>query len=165
MAIRSRLQILVSGKKTDALDEELPVADIETPTGKKTAAAKDNDTSIHDSSSDEAAPSQSFQTGVQKIQAVTLVWSKWSLVAVLCLYVFLHKSVSILDRIPNDMLQTLACYLSQWIQNSHSLQPDPVRHQRFSGPFAFDCHQYRFRCYDICPVYPGGQACRCLGPC
>lgn len=91
MAIGSKFSLLAGTRKTDGPTEISASSppDVETPSAEKTATASagNKEVGISDNSSDEALPSQHVQTGVQKIQAVTLVWSKWSLVAVFCLYV------------------------------------------------------------------------------
>ncbi|KAL4778300.1 siderophore iron transporter mirB [Aspergillus varians] len=85
MTIGSKLQMFVRGKQTDDEPQEVsPVPDIERPAGEKAATADDKEAGLDDNRSDDALPSQHVQTGVQKIQAVTLVWSKWSLIGVLC---------------------------------------------------------------------------------
>lgn len=88
MAIGSKLQLFARDKPAEQPEKASYVPDVETPDMTKTPTAKDKEAEAgNDSSSDEATPSEDVQGGVQKIQAVTLVWSKWSLIAVLCLYV------------------------------------------------------------------------------
>ncbi|KAL5342080.1 siderophore iron transporter mirB [Aspergillus crustosus] len=116
MAIRSRLQLLVSGKKDGETQEVPPVADIERPDGEKTATANDKEAGLSDNSSDDAAPTQHAQSGVQKIQAVTLVWSRWSMFAVLCLLWL----VTLANGFRTAILYTLTPYATSSFQ-SHSL--------------------------------------------
>ncbi|KAL4871449.1 siderophore iron transporter mirB [Aspergillus spectabilis] len=116
MAIGSKLQLLVSGKKGGEPQEVPPVADIERPSGEKTATANDKEAGISDSSSDDAAPSRGAQSGVQKIQAVTLVWSRWSMFAVLCLLWL----VTLANGFRTAILYSLTPYATSSFQ-SHSL--------------------------------------------
>ncbi|KAL4885811.1 siderophore iron transporter mirB [Aspergillus karnatakaensis] len=114
MALKSRLQLLVSGKKGDEPQEVAPVPDIERPDAEKTATANDKD--INDNSSEEAAPSHHAQSGVQKIQAVTLVWSRWSMFGVLCCLWL----VTLANGFRTAILYSLTPYATSSF-NSHSL--------------------------------------------
>jgi hypothetical protein len=58
-----------------------PAADIEAPAPQQTADAEDEKPDIQD------VPSKDVQSGVAKIQAVTLTWSRASMLSILCLYV------------------------------------------------------------------------------
>ncbi|KAL4946521.1 siderophore iron transporter mirB [Aspergillus oleicola] len=118
MAIGSKLHLLGRSKKDEPqVSEVSPARDVETPVVvEKTPAANDKETVVNDSSSDEAHPSESVQGGVQKIQAVTLVWSKWSLIAVLCLLWL----VTLANGFRTAILYSLTPYATSSFQ-SHSL--------------------------------------------
>ncbi|KAL4751019.1 siderophore iron transporter mirB [Aspergillus terricola var. indicus] len=120
MAIGSKFNLLASNRKTDGSTEMSASSppDVETPSAVKTATASaDNkEVGISDNSSDEGLPSQNVQTGVQKIQAVTLVWSKWSLVAVFCLLWL----VTLANGFRQAILYSLTPYATSSFQ-SHSL--------------------------------------------
>ncbi|KAL3432943.1 siderophore iron transporter mirB [Aspergillus tetrazonus] len=120
MAIGSKFSLLAGTRKTDGPTEISASSpqDVETPSAEKTATASagNKEVGISDNSSDEALPSQHVQTGVQKIQAVTLVWSKWSLVAVFCLLWL----VTLANGFRQSILYSLTPYATSSFQ-SHSL--------------------------------------------
>ncbi|KAL4739563.1 siderophore iron transporter mirB [Aspergillus similis] len=119
MAIGSKFNLLAGKRKTDGPTEVSASSppDVETPAAKTATASADNkEVGISDNSSDEALPSQSVQGGVQKIQAVTLVWSKWSLIAVLCLLWL----VTLANGFRQAILYSLTPYATSSFQ-SHSL--------------------------------------------
>jgi hypothetical protein len=68
-------QPIAPGEKTDGLAADVtPVAN-----GDKDAEAHQSD--------DEKHPHENLQRGVQQVEAVTIAWSKWSLIAVFLKYV------------------------------------------------------------------------------
>ncbi|KAL4804741.1 siderophore iron transporter mirB [Aspergillus unguis] len=115
MAIGSKLQLLGRSKAEETEVSQTHAPDVETP-AEKTPTADDKETAVNDTSSDEVAPSHSAQGGVQKIQAVTLVWSKWSLIAVLCLLWL----VTLANGFRTAILYSLTPYAVSSFQ-SHSL--------------------------------------------
>ena len=66
-----------------ALDPS-PAVDVEMTADKNTLNAEVADADINDLKTD--VPRDDVQTGVQKIQAVTLTWSRTSMLSILCLY-------------------------------------------------------------------------------
>jgi hypothetical protein len=70
-----------SAEATNPTQELSLAADIEAPAAQQTADAEDEKPSIQD------VPSEDVQSGVAKIQAVTLTWSRASMFSILCLYV------------------------------------------------------------------------------
>ncbi|KAL4990793.1 siderophore iron transporter mirB [Aspergillus falconensis] len=120
MAIGSKFNLLAGNRKTDGPTEVSASSppDVETPSAEKTATASADkkEVDINDNSSDEALPSHHVQGGVQKIQAVTLVWSKWSLIAVLCLLWL----VTLANGFRTAILYSLTPYATSSFQ-SHSL--------------------------------------------
>lgn len=64
--------------------------DIETQAAPEiTSDGKETGANFADYQTKEELPTEDAQPGVQKIEAVTLAWTKKSLAALLCLYVFL----------------------------------------------------------------------------
>ncbi|KAL3478148.1 siderophore iron transporter mirB [Aspergillus californicus] len=116
MAIPKFQQMLFNRKTGERPEEVSRPADIEAPVTEKTANAQDKEAGISDNASDDAVPSPGVQTGIQKIQAVTLVWSKTSLAAVLCLLWL----VTLTNGMRSSILASLTPYaISGW--ESHSL--------------------------------------------
>ncbi|KAL2857339.1 siderophore iron transporter mirB [Aspergillus pseudoustus] len=112
MAI-TKFQIPFSRKSAAGeVEEPTRAADIETPADEKTATPneKEADTSSED------IPAGATQSGVQKMQAVTQVWSKWSLAAVLCLLWLL----TLANGFRTAILYSLTPYATSSFQ-SHSL--------------------------------------------
>jgi hypothetical protein len=72
--------------KAGALEshESSPTTDVEMTADEQTLNAEVVDSGIDGLKGD--APRNNVQTGVQKIQAVTLTWSKTSMLSILCLY-------------------------------------------------------------------------------
>lgn len=62
-----------------------PAVDVEMTADKNTPNTEVVDADISDLKTD--VPRDNVQTGVQKIQAVTLTWSRTSMFSILCLYV------------------------------------------------------------------------------
>ncbi|KAL2823785.1 siderophore iron transporter mirB [Aspergillus cavernicola] len=116
MAIPKFQQVLFNRKPTSEPQEDSRVADIEAPVAEKTVNALDKEAGISDNSSDEAVPTRAAQGGIQKIQAVTLVWSKTSLIAVLCLLWL----VTLANGFRTAILYSLTPYATSSFQ-SHSL--------------------------------------------
>jgi hypothetical protein len=84
MAI-TKFQVPFSRRKSAGEAEEpTRAADIERPADEKTAMPNEKEA---DTTSEDMIPTGPTQDGVLKMQAVTQVWTKWSLAGVLCLYV------------------------------------------------------------------------------
>ncbi|KAL2801982.1 siderophore iron transporter mirB [Aspergillus granulosus] len=113
MAI-TKFQVPFSRRKS-ATEAEEPTrtADIETPADEKTVSPNEKEA---DSTSEDMIPAGPTQGGVQKMQAITQVWSKWSLAAVLCLLWLL----TLANGFRTAILYSLTPYATSSFQ-SHSL--------------------------------------------
>ncbi|KAK1146142.1 hypothetical protein N8T08_003231 [Aspergillus melleus] len=83
MAINNRLQLLFNHKEADTTQDATSNTLKDSPANQKTADVYDREDGFGDKPSDEAVPTQDAQSGIQKIQAATLVWSRWSLAGIL----------------------------------------------------------------------------------
>lgn len=83
MSILDKIKAGVGPKEAQPEATEAPVVTDTAIDTDKEKAGLDQD--INDAI-DSSAPDQNASQGVQEIQAVTLVWSKGSLAALLCLY-------------------------------------------------------------------------------
>lgn len=93
-------------------------------------------------------PSEELQRGVQNVEAVTLAWSKKTLVAVFLKYVFVLRTdipyVHLADNIP---LQYMVTLFRQRIPVLNSLQLAPIHHERFRIPLAAECRIHCRKCH------------------
>ncbi|KAI9369625.1 siderophore iron transporter mirB [Aspergillus egyptiacus] len=107
---------LLLNRKAQKAEQPTPAVDVEAPADEKTVNAQDNEAATNDNSSDEAVPSRNVQGGVQKIQAVTLVWTRASMFAILCLLWL----VTLTNGFRTAILYSLTPYATSSF-NSHSL--------------------------------------------
>ncbi len=103
-------------------------ADVEGEKGEKGQATDD---AAAVDSTDDLHPSEGLQHGVQQIEAVTLSWSKATLIAVFLKYVV----ALLVDPLPGQQLtsdarfQHLGALPRQCLPKCHSQQPAALRHQ------------------------------------
>ncbi|KAL2862402.1 MFS siderochrome iron transporter MirB [Aspergillus lucknowensis] len=116
MAIHNKFQVPFSRKTAGKAEEPSPRADVESPVAEKAPTADNKEAGLNDSGSDDAVPTTHAQSGVQKMQAVTLVWSKKSLAAILCLLWLL----TLANGFRTAILYSLTPYATSSFQ-SHSL--------------------------------------------
>lgn len=98
-------------------------------------------------------PSEDAQRGVKEVEAVTLTWSKKTLIAVFLKYVFVLAA----DRVypANSIpLQYLAALFRQCIPILDSLQLAPLCHERVRIPLAVERHLHCRECHVRCNVHP-----------
>ncbi|KAF7595194.1 hypothetical protein BBP40_006938 [Aspergillus hancockii] len=122
MAILDKFPVLVRRKAgndaSSADDQETPVTvNMVTPNDKEAGVSSSyNDSTAINPDDNPNAPSQEAQVGVQKIQAVTLSWSKKSLVTILLLLWLL----TLTNGFKNAILYSLTPYATSSF-SSHSL--------------------------------------------
>lgn len=91
MAVFHKLRASFGRQKT-AEDADTPIA-VSTLNDKDPASGSQDDATARNGHDDvEAAPSEDVQHGVQDIQAVTLTWTKKSLITVFILSVLVHSA-------------------------------------------------------------------------
>ncbi|KAL3491111.1 siderophore iron transporter mirB [Aspergillus germanicus] len=113
MAI-TKFQVPFSRRKSASEAEEpTRTADIERPADEKTATPNEKEA---DTTSEDMVPAGPTQDGVLKMQAVTQVWTKWSLAGVLCLLWLL----TLANGFRTAILYSLTPYATSSFQ-SHSL--------------------------------------------
>ncbi|KAJ0423575.1 siderophore iron transporter mirB [Aspergillus carlsbadensis] len=113
MAI-TKFQVPFSRRKSAGEAEEpTRAADIERPADEKTATPNEKEA---DTTSEDMIPAGPTQDGVLKMQAVTQVWTKWSLAGVLCLLWLL----TLANGFRTAILYSLTPYATSSFQ-SHSL--------------------------------------------
>jgi hypothetical protein len=126
---------------------------------------KDNGTvPFNDESADkgpDAPPDPDAQRGIQKIEAVTSAWSKWSLAALLFKYVSLPHFATLANSSP----QYLDHLSDQRVSNLDSRQSNALCDQRLPISFAADRHWDRRRLDDGRMLYSNGEAAGRLGSC
>lgn len=104
---------------------------------------------------------EDLQRGVEDVEAVTLSWTKASLVAVFVKYVS-SITVDLLMHM-SDGRQYLAALFRQCIPVLDSLQLASVRHERFRISFAAQRHLHCRRCHVSGGVHSFGQGSGHLG--
>lgn len=98
MSILDKIKAGVSPKEARPEPTEAPVTDAGINADEKADVNQDINDAI-----DQSAPDQNASHGVQDIQAITLVWGKGSLAALLCLYASLNH----IGNMTNNMLTLL----------------------------------------------------------
>ncbi len=103
-------------------------ADLEGEKGEKGQATDD---AAAVDSTDDLRPTEGLQRGVQQVEAVTLSWSKATLIAVFIKYVVACLVDSQLrQRLTSGArFQYLGALPRQCLPKCHSQQPAPLRHQ------------------------------------
>lgn len=163
-ALFSKLR-LGRGKTTEA-DAPVVISTLADNKQDATTGLPDGVTAINDHDKPQLdLPSEDAQRGVQGVQAVTLTWSKKSLVTVFILYVvasFTDQSVFCLSNLLLAW-QYVAALHGQCLAIFHPVQPDPVCHERLRVSLPIDRHQHCCKCHDSGSVHPFGQDAGRLG--
>lgn len=102
-------------------------------------------------------PSEELQRGVQDVEAVTITWSKTTLVAVFLKYVFNLITDPYAYLANNILLQYMATLFRQRIPILNSLQLTPVHHERIRISFAAECRIHCRKCHVSRSIYSFGK--------
>lgn len=111
-------------------------------------------------------PTQDAQRGVHDVEAVTLTWTKTTLVAVFLKYVAIHTADYLWQGPSNSARQQhLVTLLCQRIPIVDSLQLASLCHERIRVAFAAECHLHCRKRYVGRNVYSTVKSYGCLGSC
>lgn len=108
----------------------------------------------------DSIPNRNTQRGVQDVEAVTLTWSKGTLIAMFIKYVGIH-----LGNVASRLIcfQHLVPLLHQRVPTVRLQQSQPLRHQFVQSPFVVCSSNGSRRCLRRRDVSPDGKTHGCMG--